>query len=102
FTFKHIRKSFGVFSWTGILDGSEPDIKALWKDLKISLPQGELFRNAVLNDEDLASKLNDLVIYNEQGQKDSLGCLRKDYPSTSSECGSKFVESILNWDAFKT
>lgn len=99
FVFKHIRKTFGVFSWTGILDSTEPDIKALWEALEISLPQAELFKNAVLNDENLASKLDDYVIFNERGVKDPLARLGEDYPRSPSDCGTKYVESIFNWQA---
>jgi len=95
----HVRASIGVFSWTGILNGSESDIKNLWAC--VNLPQQpkneflELLKTAVLHDKELADKLDDYAILANSGEPEPLAQLRREYPKSSSKHGTKFVESIL-------
>lgn len=95
----HVRASIGVFSWTGILNGSESDITNLWASVK--LPQEpnneflELLKTAVVSDKELANKLDDYAIFMERGEPEPLAQLRREYPKRSSKCGTKFVEPIL-------
>lgn len=95
----HVRASIGVFSWTGILNSSESDIKNLWAS--VELPQEpkneflELLKTAVLSDKELADKLDDYAIFMQRGEPEPLAQLRREYPKRSSKCGTKFVEPIL-------
>jgi hypothetical protein len=95
----HVRASIGVFSWTGILNGSESDIKNLWASVKLPQePKNEFLKRlktAVLSDRELADKLDDYAIFVQRGEPEPLAQLRREYPKRSSKCGTKFVEPIL-------
>jgi hypothetical protein len=95
----HIRASIGVFSWIGILNGSEPDIRDFWRSVRLPPPFENdflhLLKTAVLSDAELADKLNDYVLIAESGESDPLAQLYGEYPSTDAKCGIKFVAPIL-------
>lgn len=95
----HIRTSIGVFSWTGILNGSESDIRDFWRSVRLPAPSENdflhLLKTAVLSDDELADKLNDYALIVESGESDPLVQLYGEYPITNTKCGIKFVAPIL-------
>jgi hypothetical protein len=102
----HIRASIGVFSWTGILNGSESDIRDFWRSVRLPSPSENdflhLLKTAVLSDAELADKLNDYVLIVASGESDPLVKLYGEYPITDTKCGIKFVAPILMaFDALK-